>query len=113
MTLASASAKSILAEGLEAYRARRYWHAHERWEQLWRRLSPPEKAWVQGLILLAAAAWHLERRREPVTRRLLALAAMRLKHCPGLPRIPDADRLAEHAAACAASATLTVPPVTL
>ncbi len=113
MTLATPSAHGILAEGLVEYRAGRYWHAHERWEQVWRRLAPPEKAWVQGLILLAAAAWHLERRREPVSRRLLALAAARLAHCPGLPGIGKANLLAKRAAAAAESGSLRLPPLTI
>ena len=113
MDLASPLAKPLLAAGLAEYRGGRFWHAHERWETLWRQLAAPEKAWVQGLILLAAAAWHLEREREPVARRLLALAAVRLTACPALPELPGASELAGRAAAAAKSVTLRLPPVRL
>lgn len=113
MTLSDAGARRLLAAGLADYRSGRFWHAHEHWEKLWRSLAAAEKSWVQGLILLAAAAWHLERNRERVTRRLLALAAARLAGCPELPGVAGASELASRAAAASASAEVVLPPVTL
>ncbi|MFI5142802.1 MAG: DUF309 domain-containing protein [Thermoanaerobaculales bacterium] len=113
MTLSSTAAHRLLTAGLAEYRAGRFWHAHEQWEKLWRRLAAPEKTWVQGLILLAAAAWHLDRNRERVARRLLALAAVRLVGCPELPALTGASELASRAAAAAASAEIRLPPVTI
>lgn len=113
MTLSSAEARLLLTAGLAEYLGGRFWQAHERWEKLWRSLAPPEKNWVQGLILLAAAAWHLERNHEAVTRRLLALAAARLAGYPELPGVAGAGELASRAQAAAASAEVSLPPVTI
>jgi predicted metal-dependent hydrolase len=113
LTLSSPQAHQLVAEGLGEYQAGRYWHAHERWERVWRELEGAEKLWVQGLILITAAAWHLERAHERVARRLLALAATKLQDCRSLPGLTDAGRLASLANVAAASTELAVPPLAL
>ena len=40
----------------------RYWHAHEKWETLWRAAPDDERDFYQGLIKLAAGFLHLSRR---------------------------------------------------
>jgi predicted metal-dependent hydrolase len=50
-----------LAEGLRCYRAREFFAAHEHWEAVWLELDQPEKAFLQGLIQMAAAFHHLQR----------------------------------------------------
>lgn len=43
------------------FNAGRWWEAHEAWEPLWLRAAGPERHFLQGLILLAAALhkrWH-------------------------------------------------------
>jgi len=54
--------------GLEDFDARRYWHAHEDWEDLWnahkRRGAPPsEVLFVQGMIQTAALLLNHERQK--------------------------------------------------
>jgi len=106
-------ARALIASGLAEYRAGRYWHAHEHWERVWSRLADAERHWVQGLILITAAAWHLERRHERVARRLLALAAERLDGCTGLPGVEAAAKLARLASEAAAEPHLGIPPLRL
>lgn len=49
-----------LQEGLTAYRAGRYFEAHERWEERWRaEADPAERLLLQALVQLAAALHKL------------------------------------------------------
>ena len=48
-------------EGVRHFNAGRWWEAHESWEGLWMRAQDEERAFLQALILLAAALhkrWH-------------------------------------------------------
>jgi predicted metal-dependent hydrolase len=40
---------------------RRFWHAHEAWEEIWLTAESDTRAFLQGLIQLSAAYHHLER----------------------------------------------------
>jgi hypothetical protein len=48
-------------KGIALFNARKYFEAHEVWEELWLAEPEPEKTFLQGLIQLAAA-WHHHRR---------------------------------------------------
>jgi hypothetical protein len=45
-------------EGRELFNSRKFWEAHEAWEDVWKELEDPERRFLQGLIQ-AAAAYHL------------------------------------------------------
>jgi predicted metal-dependent hydrolase len=47
--------RTELHEGAHLFNAGRYWEAHEAWETPWRATTGQERAYVQALILLAAA----------------------------------------------------------
>ena len=60
---------ALLQEGIHEFDSKRYWHAHESWEDLWnalkRRNAPLEEILlVQGLIQTAALLLHYENRKE-------------------------------------------------
>jgi uncharacterized protein len=71
-----------LGEGLRCYRAQEFFAAHEHWESVWLASNEPEKAFLQGLIQVAAAFHHLQRGNPRGTRSLLERARMRLGRCP-------------------------------
>ena len=50
--------------GIQLFNAGKFWHAHEAWEQVWRRHHEESRLFIQGLIQMAAA-FHLmiEKRR--------------------------------------------------
>lgn len=53
--------QAALREGTRLFNRGEWWEAHEAWEQVWMTSSGPERQFVQGLILLAAALhkrWH-------------------------------------------------------
>jgi tetratricopeptide (TPR) repeat protein len=47
-----------LNRGIELFNAGKFWHAHETWEQVWRRHHEDSRLFIQGLIQMAAA-FHL------------------------------------------------------
>jgi predicted metal-dependent hydrolase len=79
-----AEREASFQRGLETYRAGHYYEAHEHWEVIWRdEESPIQKAFLQGLILVAAAMHKLEKMRSPAgAARLMANAAARLAGVP-------------------------------
>lgn len=44
--------------GIRLFNEGRFWHAHEAWEQIWRRHPEDSRLFIQGLIQMAAA-FHL------------------------------------------------------
>jgi len=49
------------ASGVRLFNARKFFQAHEAWEELWLAQTGKEKAFLQGLIQLAAAFHHHSR----------------------------------------------------
>ena len=45
----------LLRKGVEHFNERLFYEAHEFWEEIWHALNGSEKAFFQGLILLAGA----------------------------------------------------------
>lgn len=52
----------LFGEGVALFNGARYWHAHEKWEELWRAAPDEERDFYQGLIKMAAGFLHLARR---------------------------------------------------
>ena len=51
-----------IEKGIALFNEHHFWHAHEAWEAIWLRASGEEKVFLQGLIQLAAAYHHVQRR---------------------------------------------------
>ncbi len=51
-----------LLEGVRLFNAEAYFESHEVWEALWHDIGGEEREFLQGLIQLAAAYYHLRRR---------------------------------------------------
>jgi uncharacterized protein len=71
-----------LGEGLRCYRAQEFFAAHEHWEIVWLASKEPEKTFLQGVIQVAAAFYHLQRDNPLGTRFLLRRAQVRLEGYP-------------------------------
>ena len=69
-----------LAEGLRLYDAGEFFAAHEAWENVWLSLQEPDKTFLQGLIQVTAAFYHLQRN-NPLGTALLLQAALRRLEC--------------------------------
>ena len=68
------------AHGVELFNDCKFWHAHEAWEQVWKRHHEDSRMFLQGLILMAAALHTLvEKRRYTGTLNNFEKALPRLK----------------------------------
>ena len=47
-----------LERGVKLFNAGNFWHAHEAWEDVWKRHEEDERLFFQGMIQLAAALHH-------------------------------------------------------
>ena len=68
--------------GLEHFNSRKFFEAHEIWEEIWLVESEPEKTFLQGLIQLAAAYYHYTRGNPCGTESLLASGIVKLMRYP-------------------------------
>jgi uncharacterized protein len=64
------------------FNARRFFEAHEVWEELWLLASEPERPFLQGLIQVAAAFHHYRRGNLRGTKSLLAAGVAKLDSFP-------------------------------
>ncbi len=51
----------IFRRGVDLFNARKFWEAHEAWEELWLAAESDLVQFLQGLIQLAAAYHHVQR----------------------------------------------------
>ncbi len=49
------------ARGMRQFNSCEFWHAHESWEAIWLTAPEPDKAFLQGIIQIAAAFYHHQR----------------------------------------------------
>jgi len=68
--------------GIALFNARKFFEAHEVWEELWLAESEPEKTFLQGLIQVAAAFHHHGRGNSRGTQSLLAAGLAKLAGFP-------------------------------
>jgi predicted metal-dependent hydrolase len=72
--------------GVEQFNARLFFEAHETWEEIWLVSAEPEKAFLQGIIQVAAAFHHYSRGNMRGTRSLLEAGLKRLERFPAVHR---------------------------
>ena len=51
-----------LEEGCRLFNAGKFFESHEAWESLWHEVADPERELLQGMIQLAAACHHFQRK---------------------------------------------------
>jgi len=69
-------------KGLEQFNRRRFFDAHETWEEIWLPTPEPEKTFLQGIIQVAAAFHHYTRGNHAGTRSLLQAGLKKLERFP-------------------------------
>jgi putative hydrolase of the HAD superfamily len=72
------TASPLFERGVAAFRAGRFFEAHEEWESLWKESKADDKVLLQGLIQLAAACVHIGRGNAVPAKRLMTLAKEKL-----------------------------------
>ena len=78
----STERKKKFEEGLAHFNAKKFFEAHEFWEEIWLVESEPEKTFLQGLIQITAAFHHRQRGNPEGVELLLALGIVKLLRFP-------------------------------
>jgi hypothetical protein len=78
----SAEKKKKFQLALAHFNSRKFFEAHEVWEEIWLVEAEPEKTFLQGLIQLAAAYHHYERGNPSGAESLLASGIVKLSRFP-------------------------------
>jgi hypothetical protein len=78
----SAERKKKFEEGLAHFNAKKFFEAHEFWEEIWLVESEPEKTFLQGLIQITAAFHHRQRGNPEGVELLLAAGIVKLLRFP-------------------------------
>jgi uncharacterized protein len=68
--------------GLGHFNARRFFEAHEVWEEIWLVEDEPEKTFLQGIIQIAAAFYHYRRGNSDGAETLLAAGIVKISRFP-------------------------------
>ena len=72
-------AEEKFRKGLEQFNNRRFFDAHDTWEEIWLPSPEPEKTFLQGIIQVAAAFHHYTRGNHRGTRSLLEAGLKKLE----------------------------------
>lgn len=78
----SAERKKKFDEGLVHFNAKKFFEAHEFWEEIWLVEAEPEKTFLQGLIQITAAFHHRQRGNPEGVELLLASGIVKLLRFP-------------------------------
>ncbi len=78
----SAEREKKFEEGLAHFNAKKFFEAHEFWEEIWLVESEPEKTFLQGLIQVTAAFHHRQRGNPEGVELLLAAGIVKLLRFP-------------------------------
>ena len=91
--------RALLDAGAKAFDERRFFDAHEEWEEAWDEADDPERRWLQGMIQVATGLHKLAAGRPDVCHTLLDKATAKLADAPEAWEGFQLGRLARDAAA--------------
>jgi hypothetical protein len=83
----------LFEEGLNFYRNREYFEAHESWEELWSDFYIEDRRFIQGLIQLSVSFVHLENNNLKGAKSLLNKCKEKFKEFDELQRGIDIKKL--------------------
>lgn len=78
----SGKQRETFKRGIADFNSRKFFEAHEIWEEIWLDEPEPEKTFLQGLIQLAAAFHHYQRGNKAGAESLLASGIVKLTRYP-------------------------------
>ncbi len=76
------SAQPKFQEGIAHFNRGEYFEAHESWEEVWLKAAEPEKTFLQGIIQIAAAFHHYNRKNLRGAKSLLRAGLAKLERFP-------------------------------
>jgi uncharacterized protein len=95
--MGGAHKNELFEHGIALFNAGEFFKAHEAWEELWLRAPAKEKAFLQGIIQIAAGFHHYRRGNLRGSRSLLSAGVAKLGRYPAIHWEVDVARLASEA----------------
>ena len=80
--MGAANENELFERGIARFNAGEFFEAHEAWEEIWLRAPAEEKAFLQGIIQVAAAFHHYMRGNLGGAKSLLAAGLAKIKEYP-------------------------------
>jgi predicted metal-dependent hydrolase len=74
--------RASFSRGIRQFNAREFWHAHESWEAIWLVAREPDKTFLQGIIQIAAAFYHHQKRNHEGMRSLMRRGLVKVEEFP-------------------------------
>ena len=74
--------RAFFARGLRQFNSRRFWHSHESWEAIWLTAPQPDKTFLQGIIQIAAAFYHHQKKNQDGMRSLMRRGLAKVEEFP-------------------------------
>ena len=74
--------RRAFSRGLRQFNTRKFWHAHESWEAIWLVASEPDKTFLQGIIQIAAAFYHHQKKNHEGMRSLMRRGLAKVEEFP-------------------------------
>ena len=87
--------EKLFKSGLSLFNDKKFYDAHEYWEELWLEYYLEDKKFIQGLIQLTVAYYHLSTGNMKGARSLLNKSLEKMKMFSPVNRGIDVDRLVE------------------
>jgi len=78
----SVEQRNMYLDGWNLFNARKFWHAHEAWEEVWKQRPEKSRIFFQGIIQLAAAYHLLTEKRPGGMSKNFDKAEKKLRLCP-------------------------------
>jgi predicted metal-dependent hydrolase len=81
-TMTDREQRAAFARGLRLFNAREFWHSHESWEAIWLTAPQPDKTFLQGIIQIAAAFYHHQKKNYAGMRSLMRRGLVKMEQFP-------------------------------
>jgi len=74
--------RAAFSRGIRQFNAHEFWHAHESWESIWLDAPEPDKTFLQGIIQIAAAFYHHQKKNHEGMRSLMRRGLAKVEEFP-------------------------------
>ncbi len=81
-TLSARTDRAAFSRGIRQFNSHQFWHSHESWEAIWLLAPEPDKTFLQGIIQIAAAFYHHQKKNHTGMRSLMRRGLEKLEGFP-------------------------------
>ncbi|HXZ19539.1 MAG TPA: DUF309 domain-containing protein [Candidatus Acidoferrales bacterium] len=74
--------RAAFTRGIRQFNSRQFWNSHESWEAIWLTAPQPDKTFLQGIIQIAAAFYHHQKKNHAGMRSLMRRGLAKVEEFP-------------------------------